>query len=69
MVDVRKHAAVALDLLGKVAPSMVGLGCIALVVAGVWAEFGRGWGLIAAGLPGAAFYLLGEWRSLNRGEG
>lgn len=52
----------ALELLRAAAPSLIGLACLGLVVAGVWGLGGWEWGLITAGAPGAAFYVYGEAR-------
>jgi hypothetical protein len=46
----------------KHAQDLVGFACVGLVVTGVWGIAGWAWALIAAGAPGTAFYLVGEFR-------
>lgn len=40
--------------------NLVGLSALAVIVVGIWALAGWPWGLIAAGSPGAGFYVWGE---------
>jgi len=44
--------------------NVVGLGGLALVVAGIWGLGGWEWGVIVAGLPVGGFYLVGELRAI-----
>lgn len=55
-----------LDALSPVAKHIVGYGGIALIVAGVWGLAGWQWGLITAGTPFAAFYLLGQFNDARQ---
>jgi len=48
------------DQLARALPTVIGLSGIAAVVGGLWGLFGWQVGLIAAGLPFAAFYIAGE---------
>jgi hypothetical protein len=43
--------------------TLIGLGALALVVAGIWGLAGWPWAAIATGLPVGAFYLWGEVRA------
>lgn len=45
-----------------IARHAVGLGSIALIVAAIWGLTSWEWAAIAAGLPPAAFYMIGEYR-------
>jgi hypothetical protein len=51
--------------LKKHARDLGGLACLAMVITGVWGLAGWAWALIAAGTPGTAFYLVGEFRGRN----
>jgi hypothetical protein len=48
---------------------VVGLGALALVVAGVWGWLGWPAGVIAAGLPFAGFWAFGEYQAAVRSWG